>query len=57
MPGYEAVNWVAVMAPAGIPAAIAEKIYADASKIAQSPDLRERLSAAGMEARVMPQAK
>lgn len=56
MPGYEAVNWVAVMAPAGIPAAIAEKIYADASKIAQSPDLRERLSAAGMEARVMPQA-
>ena len=57
MPGYEAVNWTMLMAPAGLPAAITEKIYIDAAKTAQSADLRERFSAAGMEARSMPQAE
>ena len=57
MPGYEAVNWTMLMAPAGLPAAITEKIYTDAAKTAQSADLRERFSAAGMEARSMPQAE
>ena len=57
MPGYEANNWVALFAPAGLPAPISEKIYTDAAKAVQAQELRERLTAAGMEARVMPPAE
>jgi tripartite-type tricarboxylate transporter receptor subunit TctC len=54
MPGYEAVNWTTVMAPAGLSAAIAEKIHADLAKAVAAPDLRERFAAAGMEPRALP---
>ncbi len=57
MPGYEAVNWVALFAPAGVPAPITDKIYTDSAKAVQAQELRERLTAAGMEARVMPPAE
>ncbi len=57
MPGYEANNWVALFAPAGLPAPIGEKIYTNAAKAVQAQELRERLTAAGMEARVMPPAE
>ncbi len=54
MPGYEANNWYALFAPAGLPAPITEKIYGDLTKLLQSPELRDRFAAAGMEARSMP---
>jgi len=57
MPGYEANNWVSVIAPAGLPAAIVEKIHADAAKAVLAQDLRDRLTAAGMETRTMPPAE
>ncbi len=57
MPGYEAVNWTLVLAPAGLSAAIAEKIHADAGKVVMTPDMRERFTAVGMEARVLPYAE
>lgn len=57
MPGYEANNWYALFAPAGLPAPIAEKIYNDLSKLLQSQELRDRFAAAGMEARSMPPAE
>jgi tripartite-type tricarboxylate transporter receptor subunit TctC len=56
MPGYEAVNWTLVLAPAGLPAAIAEKIHADAGKVVMTAEMRERFTAVGMEARVLPYA-
>jgi tripartite-type tricarboxylate transporter receptor subunit TctC len=49
MPGYEAINWFAILGPSGIPAAIAEKIHADTAQVLKSPELRERIGAAGME--------
>jgi tripartite-type tricarboxylate transporter receptor subunit TctC len=57
MPGYEASNWYGLLAPAGLPAPIAEKIHGDLSKLLQSPELRDRFAAAGMEARSMPPAE
>ena len=57
MPGYEANNWTLIMGPAGVPAAIAEKISADTARVIAVQDVRERFAAAGMEARSMKQAE
>jgi tripartite-type tricarboxylate transporter receptor subunit TctC len=57
MPGYEANNWTLLLGPAGLPAAIAERIHADTARALQEPELRERYLAAGMEARSIPFAK
>jgi tripartite-type tricarboxylate transporter receptor subunit TctC len=57
LPGYEASNWYAILAPAGLAPAIANRIYADVAKVVLSPDLRERMAALGMEARAMPPAE
>ena len=57
MPGYEANNWYAIMAPAGLPASIADKIHADVARVVQSSDMRNRMASLGMEARTMPPAE
>lgn len=51
MPGYEANNWTVIIGPAGIPAAISEKIHADAAKVLLIQDVRDRFTAVGMDAR------
>jgi tripartite-type tricarboxylate transporter receptor subunit TctC len=43
LPGYVAIGWNGLVAPAGIPKAALEKIHAAVSKIYQMPDMRERL--------------
>jgi tripartite-type tricarboxylate transporter receptor subunit TctC len=43
LPGYVAVGWNGLVAPAGIPKAAQDKIHAAVSKIYQMPDMRERL--------------
>jgi tripartite-type tricarboxylate transporter receptor subunit TctC len=57
MPGYEANNWYGIMAPAGVPAAIVEKIHADVTKAVMSPDAQGRTATLGMEGRTMPPAE
>ncbi len=57
IPGYEANNWYSIIAPAGLPAAIAEKIHADTAKILQAQEIKNRFNAVGMEARSMPPAE
>jgi tripartite-type tricarboxylate transporter receptor subunit TctC len=54
MPGYEAINWFAILGPHGFPPAIADKIYADTAEVLKSPELRERIGAAGMEPKTIP---
>jgi tripartite-type tricarboxylate transporter receptor subunit TctC len=53
MPGYEAINWFAILGPSGIPAAIAEKVHADTAEALKAPDFRDRIAAAGMEPKSM----
>jgi tripartite-type tricarboxylate transporter receptor subunit TctC len=57
MPGYEAINWFAILGPSGVPAAIAEKIHADTAEVLKAPELRDRIVAAGMEPKSMPPAE
>ena len=54
MPGYEAINWFAILGPAGIPAPVAQKIHADTAEALKGTELRERIAAAGMEPKSMP---
>jgi tripartite-type tricarboxylate transporter receptor subunit TctC len=41
VPGYETVIWLGIMAPAGTPRPIVEKLNAEITKIVNSPEMRE----------------
>ena len=47
--GFEAVSWYALMAPAGLPRPIAERIQADVARALAMPDVREKLLALGAD--------
>jgi tripartite-type tricarboxylate transporter receptor subunit TctC len=49
LPGFEAVSWYALMAPAGTPREVIAKIHGDVAKALQTPDVRERLAGMGAE--------
>jgi tripartite-type tricarboxylate transporter receptor subunit TctC len=41
LPGYDAVIWLGMMAPAGTPKAIIDALNADIQKVASAPDVKE----------------
>jgi tripartite-type tricarboxylate transporter receptor subunit TctC len=47
--GYETVAWFGVLAPAGTPREIVNRLSAEIAKIARSPEMRERLTSLGAE--------
>jgi tripartite-type tricarboxylate transporter receptor subunit TctC len=49
LPGFEAVSWYALMAPAGTPRDVIAKIHTDVARVLQMPDVRERLAGMGAE--------
>ena len=49
LPGFEAVSWYALMAPAGTPRDLIAKIHADTANVLQFPEVRERLLGMGAE--------
>jgi tripartite-type tricarboxylate transporter receptor subunit TctC len=49
VPGYEATSWNGIFAPAKTPRPIINKIHAEVVKILNTPDVRERLIAAGSD--------
>ena len=51
MPGFETGSWQGVLAPAGTPAAIVEKLNAELARILNSSDMKEKLLVQGAEAR------
>ncbi|HXZ46222.1 MAG TPA: tripartite tricarboxylate transporter substrate-binding protein, partial [Pseudolabrys sp.] len=48
-PGFEAILSMGLMAPAGTPPAVIEKIHQDSVAILSQPDVRKRLGDIGME--------
>jgi tripartite-type tricarboxylate transporter receptor subunit TctC len=50
LPGFEGVAWVALVAPAGTPRAVIERLNAEMVRIAALPDIRERYAGLGAEA-------
>jgi tripartite-type tricarboxylate transporter receptor subunit TctC len=51
--GYEATVWLNLAGPAGLPADIVQKLYAEIARALQDPELQASFRAAGVEATVM----
>jgi tripartite-type tricarboxylate transporter receptor subunit TctC len=47
LPGFEAVSWYALMAPAGTPEAIVRKIHGEVARIVHLPDVKAAMEAQG----------
>jgi tripartite-type tricarboxylate transporter receptor subunit TctC len=48
-PGFEAVPWFGLMAPAGTPAAIVELLHRDTVKVLAQPDVRRKMNDLGLD--------
>ncbi len=49
IPGFEAVTWIGLLAPAGTPKEIVARMQREIEKIVNLPEIQERLSASGAE--------
>lgn len=49
LPGYESVGWFGILAPAGTPAPVVQRLNAEITAVLKSPEVRERFAAAGLE--------
>jgi tripartite-type tricarboxylate transporter receptor subunit TctC len=49
LPGYEAANWIGIVAPAGTPAAIIERLHQEITAIQQSPETLKQLANEGAD--------
>ena len=49
LPGFEASNWFGLMAPAGTPPEIVNRLNAETTKALAAPEVREKLAALGFE--------
>jgi tripartite-type tricarboxylate transporter receptor subunit TctC len=47
--GFDSTAWFALMAPAGTPSAIIEKLHREVVRVLALPDLRQRFDDLGME--------
>jgi len=43
-PGFEAVGWIGIAAPAKTPAAVLDKLHAEIVRIIKTPEMKERLA-------------
>jgi tripartite-type tricarboxylate transporter receptor subunit TctC len=49
LPGFEAVSWFALFAPAGTPRPVVDKLQAEVRKILDTPDIARKLAEIGLE--------
>jgi len=49
LPGFEAVSWIGLSAPAGTPQAVVDKVNKDTITALADPEVRDRLAATGAE--------
>ena len=54
VPGYEAMLWLSVSGPAGMPPEIVHQLYNAITKALQDPELQHSFRNAGVEAISMP---
>ena len=48
-PGFEAVSWFGLFAPAGTPPAVVGKLHQDVVKVLAQPELRARFAQLGLD--------
>jgi tripartite-type tricarboxylate transporter receptor subunit TctC len=53
VPGYEAILWLSISGPAGMPAPIVQRLYSEIAKALQDPELRASFRQGGVEAMLM----
>jgi tripartite-type tricarboxylate transporter receptor subunit TctC len=49
MPNFVATQWYGILAPAGTPRSVVDKLYADVNKALKAPDLIERFAESGID--------
>jgi tripartite-type tricarboxylate transporter receptor subunit TctC len=49
LPGFDAVSWFAMFAPAGTPKPIVDKLQVEVKKIIQSPEVGRKLAEIGLD--------
>ena len=49
LPGYQAANWIGIVAPAGTPTAIVAKLHSEISAVQDSPEAQKQFAAEGAE--------
>jgi len=57
LPGYDVANWVGIVAPAGTPAAIVDKLNKEIAAAMQSPEVQKQLANEGAETTYMTPAQ
>src|SRR3954451_16490107 len=57
MPGFEATIWYGLLAPAGTPEPVVDKLYAECAKFLGLPATREKLASVGVIVSTMPPAE
>lgn len=48
LPGFEAISWYALLAPAGIPAAITDKLSREVDAVMKRPEIRQKAAGQGI---------
>ena len=49
VPGYESTQWFGVLAPAGTPRPIVDRLHQEIARVMRAPDMKDRLTAEGLE--------
>lgn len=49
VPGYEAIGWFGLLVPAATPPAVVEKLSADANRVLNDPEVKQRMFTLGAE--------
>jgi len=49
VPGYEAVQWFGILAPAGTPRPVIDRVHRESVRVLQSADVKDRLQADGAD--------
>jgi tripartite-type tricarboxylate transporter receptor subunit TctC len=53
VPGYDATLWLALLAPAGTPGDVVQKLYAEATKTLREPEVQKAIAATGVEVSIL----
>jgi tripartite-type tricarboxylate transporter receptor subunit TctC len=56
LPGYEAANWIGIVAPAGTPAAIVDKLHKEISLMQETPEALKQFANEGADVMRMSSA-
>jgi tripartite-type tricarboxylate transporter receptor subunit TctC len=49
LPGYEAMPWLGLVAPAGTPQAVVDRLHREVNEVLKDPELRERFKGWGLD--------